>query len=58
MKPIFLILLSSITFSISAQSELLCQGGYSTEAEAVEVMKDFKSQWTSQKDWEERASYK
>ena len=55
MKPIFLILLSSITFSISAQSELLCQGGYWTEAEAVEVMKDFKSQWTSQKDWEERA---
>jgi dienelactone hydrolase len=43
-------------FYLSAQNELLCQGSYWTEAEAIKVMEKFKSQWKTQTDWEERAS--
>lgn len=41
--------------NLKAQSDLLCQGNYWTENEAVQRMAEFKSHWKTQKEWEARA---
>src|SRR6056300_1133007 len=41
--------------NLKAQSDLLCQGNYWTEDEAVQRMAEFKSHWKTQKEWEARA---
>ncbi|PZX49354.1 alpha/beta hydrolase [Algoriphagus chordae] len=51
-QVIFLLLLS---FSVSAQESMLCQGAYWEEDEANSYLKKWANEWTSQKDWEARA---
>jgi dienelactone hydrolase len=56
MSPYLTLLLCFFVFTLNAQKELLCQGSYWTESEALSAMEEFKSQWNTKADWEERAS--
>ncbi len=56
MKPFLILSLYFLGATLYAQNELLCQGSYWTESEAKVVMEEFKSEWNSQADWEQRAA--
>lgn len=49
-------LLFLISNSLFAQENMLCQGAYWTEDEAAIFMKQTASTWTTQADWENRAT--
>jgi len=56
MKPFLILSLYFLGATLYAQNELLCQGNYWTESEAKVVMEEFKSEWNSLADWEQRAA--
>ncbi|MCB0629732.1 MAG: hypothetical protein R2824_03140 [Saprospiraceae bacterium] len=48
-------LLLCLSFSISAQNDLLCVGRYWTEDEANVMMKQFAAEWDDLESWHQRA---
>ena len=56
MKPFLILSLYFLGATLYAQNELICQGSYWSESEAKVVMEEFKSEWNSQADWEQRAA--